>query len=411
MHKAPEILDSERQRPAARSGYSMDDLSLLEPKDLDLSDRVVKWLADHPDAASHLRLSRAPSGAEGDLTYEEFRQGVIKTEILAGIVLVTKYQGFCRNAPVFTMLDTFARYSPLFEASGLIGRLRSFEIRLFILKEQLHSLLAAKFRKATETVSDLVHLLASRDVVPKDIIMHVDLRELTLDEGELVADDAWCTCLSRAIVSAESKVASMCESIKSVVGKRREVKSEVARLLEQQRESYDEERQRVVFTVDEQVFDLLVNPDSSAHELYRVFDEKRTPAAFAELRDGMIQMCGIEEAGDRTLLAYVLLKSVGQVCAPDVVVDGPGTSDDSATCFGIELLCQLDPISVFWAIADHADGSDAETCVQNAADALKAITSSHMKVLEFVYEMVADVCISETDKAVHTALGRLLHGA
>ena len=34
-----------------------------------------------------------------------------------------------------------------------------------------------------------------------------------------------------------------------------------------------------------------------------------------------------------------------------------------------------------------------------------------MKVLEFVYEMVADVCISETDKAVHTALGRLLHGA
>ena len=67
-------------------------------------------------------------------------------------------------------------------------------------------------------------------MVPKDIIVHVDLRELTLDEVELVADDAWCMCLSRAIVSAESKVASMCESIKSIVDKRREVKSEVARL-------------------------------------------------------------------------------------------------------------------------------------------------------------------------------------
>ena len=43
--------------------------------------------------------------------------------------------------------------------------------------------------------------------------------------------------------------------------------------------------------------------------------------------------------------------------------------------------------------------------------ALKAITSSHMKVLEFVYEMVADVCLSETDKAVHTALRCILHGA
>ena len=411
MHKAPEILESERALPAARSGYSMDDLSLLEPKDLALSDKVVKWLADHPDAASHLRLSRAPGGAEGDPTYEEFRQGVIKTEILAGIVLVTKYQGFCRNAPALSMIDTFAKYSPLIEVSSLIGRLRSFETRLFVLKKELHSLLAAKFRKASETVSDLVHLLASRDVVPKDIIMHVDLRELTLDEGELVADDAWCTCLSRAIVSAESKVASMCESIKSVVCKRRDVKSEVARLLQEQRESYDEERQRVVFTVDEQVFDLLVNPDSSAHELYRVFDQKRTPGAFAELRDGVMKMCGIEELRDRTLLAYVLLKSVGQMCAPDVAVDGHGTCDDGATCFGIELFCQLDPISVFWAIADRVDGNDAETCVQNAADALKAISSSYMTVLEFVYEMVTDVCLSETDKAVHTALGRFLHGA
>ena len=37
----------------------------------------------------------------------------------------------------------------------------------------------------------------------------------------------------------------------------------------------------------------------------------------------MIPMCGIGEVRDRTLLAYVLLlKSVGQVCAPDVAVDG-----------------------------------------------------------------------------------------
>ena len=43
------------------------------------------------------------------------------------------------------------------------------------------------------------------------------------------------------------------------------------------------------------MFDLLVNPDSSAHELYRVFDEKRTPAAFVELRDGMITMCGTSQ--------------------------------------------------------------------------------------------------------------------
>ena len=77
-------------------------------------------------------------------------------------------------------------------------------------------------------------------------------------------------------------------------------------------------------------------------------------------------------------------------------VDGHGTSDDGAMCFGIELFCQLDPISVFWAIADRVDGNNAETCVQNAADALKAISSSYVKVLEFVYEMVTDVCLSET---------------
>ena len=378
--------------------------------------KLSAWLARHPGTVDFLAFQHHEEAR--DAKYYEYRQQEIGRQILRGFELISDYEKRCTQPPKLEHHQPDPALKRLEEAIEFSKIILYKEIAAKAWEKRLFSHLVLKYQSTKTTIARLMSLLASIDAFPLDHVPVVDFERLKMSPEDFIEQDETLKSFRDAAQNCSETVALVNEQLKLISGRYSKggkfesaeaMKNELHHKVNDCTHEMEDNKECVrVVMYPSPFLDILLHPHSKAHQFVKKFMEEKTGEAFAKLNKNIAKFCGLETAQEHALLNAMLLVTIGTDCAPIVKCDGKGTADDDLLAYGLELFGTCDPIGTILAIVKRMGDRDAKEGVKEAADALKAITSSYKEVLAFVHDFTSPEYLGPKGQAVRACIGQLL---
>jgi hypothetical protein len=387
--------------------------------------RLRSWISTHSGTETHFLLRQAPPIVPDILT--DFRRYAQKSQILKGFQLLTSCDKLAESAPAVAAQTPLVHPFPagrnfrVVKKQWRLARVNYTELQALVLSSDvLRVRILAIIGKMKASISSLISLCATTNVVPPQYLAVVDFGSFNLNSSEMKEDLKvlqrhidWSQKLNRSVrmscntIFGVGKMYSDGGSLATADAQLRWLQE----FVEKSCRLFDGGRYCVSDDVSVPEFlEFFEHPDSIANPILVHFFTSQKPdeVRFADLTQTIITQFDFQQQRDALIVNALMSALVAPMFLPEVQFDGPGSVKNDEIRFAIVLLGHTDPLQIIAEIADHVE-SDYDAAIARSLAVLGAFTSSAPLVLAFAYKFTLPAFLPSRGKEVRLAIGRALN--